>query len=104
APDAPDRLAQHGWLVLEGGDRGIDETALFHLYNALAERRGSILLTATEPPARWGLRLADLRSRIAALPAVSIRPPDEALIQGVLVKLFADRQLRVDPELVSYLT
>ncbi|MDX1424128.1 MAG: DNA replication protein, partial [Kiloniellales bacterium] len=38
-----------------------------------------------------------------ALPAVALGPPDEALIEAVLVKLFADRQLAVDPAVVRYL-
>jgi chromosomal replication initiation ATPase DnaA len=92
-----------GAAVIEDADQGVDETALFHLYNIVAERRGSLLLTAAAAPARWHLRLADLRSRLAALPAVAIAAPDDALMQAVLVKLFADRQLRVDPELVAYL-
>jgi chromosomal replication initiation ATPase DnaA len=90
-------------VIVEDVDRGVDETALLHLCNAVAERRGSFLLTATEAPTRWGLRLADLRSRMLALPAVAIGAPDDDLMQAVLVKLFADRQLRVEPELVAYL-
>lgn len=97
-------VAQAPCVIVEDADRGIDETALFHLYNALAERRGSLLLTATEAPSRWALQLADLRSRMTALPAVAIGAPDDDLMQAVLVKLFADRQLRVEPELVAYLT
>lgn len=101
--EAPVRLAEHLAILIEDADRGIDEKNLFHLYNQLVERDASLLLTAAEPPARWGLRLPDLRSRLSALPTVAIRPPDEALIRAILVKQFADRQLRVDPELVSYL-
>lgn len=102
-PDAPFGLAEAKAIVLEGADRGIDETALFHLYNGLAERRGSLLLTAADAPSRWALTLPDLKSRVSALPAVAIRPPDDTLMEAVLVKLFADRQLRVEPELVTYL-
>jgi chromosomal replication initiation ATPase DnaA len=103
SPDAIERTAEVRAVVVEDADRGIDETALFHIYNILAERQGSLLLTALAPPARWHLELADLRSRLASLPAVAIAPPDDALMQAVLVKLFADRQLRVDPDLVAYL-
>jgi chromosomal replication initiation ATPase DnaA len=103
AADSVDRFAAAGAVVIEDADRGFDETALFHLYNILAERKASLLLTAGTPPARWDLRLADLRSRLTALPAVAIVAPDDALMHAVLVKLFADRQLRVDPELVTYL-
>jgi len=103
-PDAAAHLGEHHAVFIDDADQSPDERNLFHLYNLLAEKGGTLLLTAREPPARWNLRLADLRSRLSTLPVVAIRPPDDALMQGVLVKLFADRQLRVDPELVAYLS
>ena len=33
-----------------------------------------------------------------------IDPPDDRLIEALLIKLFADRQLGVPPEVVTYLT
>jgi chromosomal replication initiation ATPase DnaA len=69
----------------------------------MAERRGHLLLLATQPPARWALNLADLRSRLAAAPAVAIGTPDEGLLDAVLAKLFADRQLSVSPEVRQYI-
>jgi chromosomal replication initiation ATPase DnaA len=77
---------------------------LLHLYNLVAERRGHVLVLAREAPARWPALLPDLRSRLAACPAVPVAPPDEALLGALLVKLFADRQLAVSEELVGYLT
>jgi chromosomal replication initiation ATPase DnaA len=82
---------------------GADEKALLHLYNMLAERQGHLLLAACEPPARWTIRLADLRSRLLAAPAVAVDAPDDALLGAVLVKLFADRQLRISEDLIPYL-
>jgi len=82
---------------------GAREEALLHLYNLLAERRGHLLLVAREPPARLGIKLADLRSRLLASPAVAVAAPDEALLGAVLVKLFADRQLAVGKEVITYL-
>lgn len=102
-PGAPARLAAHRNVAIDDADQLRDERNLLHLYNLIAEAGGSLLLTAAEPPARWAVTLADLRSRLSALPVVEIRAPDDALIQAVLVKLFADRQLRVDPDLVTYL-
>jgi chromosomal replication initiation ATPase DnaA len=78
------------------------ETAFLHLYNALAERGAKLLLTAHAPPSRWPIGLADLRSRLAAALSVGIGAPDDELIAGVLVKLFADRQVRVDDEVILY--
>ncbi len=98
-----ERLGAARAAIVEDADRGVEEEALLHLYNMLAERRGHLLLTAREPPARWHLRLADLASRLLAAPAVAVAPPDDALLSAVLVKLFADRQLRVGAELIAYL-
>ena len=80
-----------------------DERALLHLYNTIAERQGHLLLTALQPPARSTYRLDDLRSRLAAAPAVAIGAPDEGLLGAVMIKLFADRQLEVDQEVITYL-
>jgi DnaA regulatory inactivator Hda len=77
---------------------------LLHLYNVLAEQQGHLLLAAREPPAHWAIALPDLRSRLLACPAVALSPPDEALIGALLVKLFADRQLAVGDDIVTYLT
>jgi chromosomal replication initiation ATPase DnaA len=37
------------------------------------------------------------------LPYVAIAPPDEALLRALLVKLFSDRQLSVEPHVISFL-
>ncbi|HWA45032.1 MAG TPA: DnaA/Hda family protein [Hypericibacter adhaerens] len=92
-------------LLVDDLDQGLDsarERGLLHLYNLMAEKRGHLLLLATQPPARWPLGLADLRSRLAAAPAIAIGAPDDALLDAVLAKLFADRQLAVAPELRRY--
>ncbi len=94
--------------VVEDIDRSVcgdreRETGLFHLYNHVAGRGGQLLLTGRGAPGRWRFGLADLRSRVVAAPAVAIEPPDDHFIAAVLVKLFADRQLRVGQEVLNYL-
>lgn len=103
--DSPDLVAlvQHGAVAVEDADRGVDERALLHLYNLMRERRGHLLLTARNAPARWGLVLPDLRSRMATLPVAVLAPPDHDVLATLIVKLFADRQVRVEPDLVAYL-
>lgn len=90
-------------VVVEDVDRGVDERALLHLYNALAGGGGHLLVTGVDAPARWDIGLPDLRSRLLALPAVAVAPPDDALLAAVLVKQFADRQLRVAPPVIDFL-
>jgi chromosomal replication initiation ATPase DnaA len=106
APDlTPDAvgaiLGRAGAFVVEEGHLA-DERALFHLFNAVRESKGALLLTGREPPARWRTELPDLRSRLASIPAVGIAPPDDAMMEAVLVKLFADRQLGVAPDVIAY--
>lgn len=81
----------------------VAETALFHLHNMASEARASLLLTAACPPRDWGLVLPDLASRMQAMVLTRLAAPDDALLAAVLVKLFADRQIKVPPTLIPYL-
>ena len=99
----PSLLGDNMACVVDDADDGLDEPGLLHLYNFLAERGGRLLLTGNKAPARWPVELPDLASRLGAAAAVAIGAPDDALIGGILVKLFADRQLRVDPAVIAFL-
>ena len=79
------------------------EHDLLHAYNLVAQAKGSLLLTARVPPVRWPGKLPDLRSRMQALPAVALKAPDDAMLAAVLTKLFVDRQLAPDPDVVSFI-
>ncbi|MFO1209576.1 MAG: chromosomal replication initiator DnaA [Amaricoccus sp.] len=83
-------------------DRAAAEEALFHLCNRLSAG-GSLLVSGRAPPARWGIALPDLASRLGATAVARLEPPDDALLAAVLVKLFADRQLTVAPDLIRLL-
>src|SRR3546814_9167456 len=58
---------------------------LLHLYNMMAERRGWLLLSDREAPARWRCPLPDLHSRLAATQAVAPGEPDEQLVEAVQI-------------------
>jgi chromosomal replication initiation ATPase DnaA len=91
-------------LIVEDVDRaGYDEKALFHLLNVAREKRLYVLLTARDAPNRFDCSLPDLRSRLNALPAIRIGPPDDALLKTVMLKHFADRQLAIDPKSLDFL-
>lgn len=99
----PIELARHGAVVVEDADRGGDEVALFHLLNAARAADASVLVTARGGPETWPPMLPDLASRLRAALRLAIAEPDDALLAKVLTKLFADRQLAVDPAVVDYL-
>lgn len=105
--DPPDLLGEKTSAIIEDADRAVGsavrERTLLHLHNMLQERQGCLLLTAVTPVAGWPTGLPDLRSRLAALPAVDVGTPDDALIGAVLVKMFSDRQLQVGQDVITYL-
>lgn len=104
APEAvPALLPPAGAILVEDATAAMQGRPLLHLLNAAQEAGASVLLTARQPPARWDVPLPDLRSRLAAMTAVAISAPDEALVEAVLAKLLADRQVPLRPELLASL-
>lgn len=80
-----------------------NEHAAFHLLNLAREHRFDVLISARRPPGEWAISLPDLRSRLRSAALVNIGEPDETLLRAVLVKLFADRQLSIAPDIIDYL-
>jgi chromosomal replication initiation ATPase DnaA len=104
ATAVPGALAT-GALVLEDlKSSDVDERALFHLLNLAREDGAFVLITARTPPTAFQIELRDLRSRLRALPTVSLLPPDDHLFRALIVKFCADRQLAIDETVVAYLT
>ena len=79
------------------------ERALFHLHNLALAEGVALLFTDRDAPATWPLALPDLASRMQATQIARLDPPDDALLAAVLVKLFADRQLSVAPNLIDWM-
>jgi chromosomal replication initiation ATPase DnaA len=90
-------------VVIDDADTGLDEQGLFHLINAARAAGTHILLTSRRFPSAWGVRLPDLASRLKAAATVEILEPDDHLLAAVVTKLFADRQVEVEPHVVQFL-
>jgi chromosomal replication initiation ATPase DnaA len=101
--DLPAALAT-GALVVEDAAAIADQRALFHLINLAREEGVYLLFNARTMPSLWPVTLADVVSRLRALPVVTLYAPDDATLRGVIVKLAADRQLALDESVVGYLS
>jgi chromosomal replication initiation ATPase DnaA len=99
----PGALATGALVVEDLKSSDVDERALFHLMNLAREDGASVLITTREPSSALAIELRDLRSRLRAVPAVALLPPDDALFRALIVKFCADRQLTVDETVVTYL-
>lgn len=80
-----------------------DDLFLFHAFNWAKEKSSKILVSDTLPPTKWPRTLPDLKSRLSLVPVATIHQPDEDLLKFVLIKMFSDRQLHVNIEVINYI-
>ena len=104
AATVPSALATGALVVEDLRPSDFDERALFHLLNLAREEQAYVLITARMPASSIEVELRDLRSRLRALPVVTLAEPDDMLFRALIVKFCADRQLAVDESVVGYLT
>ena len=97
-----DSLATVSAVLIENLTDNIHEVDLLHLYNMMGERGGHILFTASLPPTSLDFQLPDLKSRLRAMPAISIEPPDDRLLESIMKKMLYDRQLNVGADVIQY--
>ncbi len=102
-PAVPALVAGGALAMEDAPGAGLDEKAMFHFLNHASQQNARLLITSNSYPAQWQVKLPDLLSRLKALPAVAVGAPSDDLLRGVLVKLFADRQLAVEESVISYL-
>jgi chromosomal replication initiation ATPase DnaA len=103
AAAVPGALTTGALVVEDLRSADSDEKALFHLMNLAREDQAYVLITAREPASMLRIELRDLRSRLRALPTVSLLPPDDWMLRALIVKFCSDRQLAVDETVVNYL-
>jgi len=102
AAEIPGELATGALVVEDLKASEFDERALFHLLNLAREDAAYVLITARQLPAALAVELRDLRSRLRAIPTVSLLPPDDQLLRALIIKFCADRQLAVDESVVNF--
>lgn len=96
--------ASAGPVLLDDLDAApLDETGLFHLLNAVRAAGTGLLIASRRFPLAWGAQLPDLTSRLKTLAVVEIAEPDDFLLTAIVTKLFADRQIQVEPHVVRFL-
>ncbi|MGB3721576.1 MAG: DnaA/Hda family protein [Pacificimonas sp.] len=93
--------ARGAMTLLEDIDRDPPEDAqLFHMLNRARNGGEPLLLTARALPK---VALADLASRLRALPLLTIAEPDDVLLVELIGKELAARGLRVGPDVISFI-
>lgn len=100
-------LARH-FAQMSGGSviddaQGQDEHGLFHAWNEAQTSHRPLLMIGHAPPASWTVALPDLRSRLAAVPHVTIAEPDEALARALIERQLGAAGARFAADLPDWL-
>ncbi|HEX7857058.1 MAG TPA: DnaA/Hda family protein [Sphingobium sp.] len=88
--------------VIDDADRQ-DEAALFHRWNAARESNRRLVLVAADAPPRWTITLPDLRSRLSASGVARIGPPDEAMVEAMIVQALGQSGTAFGADVPHYL-
>jgi chromosomal replication initiation ATPase DnaA len=100
-PDLRALILSKGSAVV--GDAQLEEI-LFHLLNRAKAGELDLLILDETKPAHWDVALPDLRSRLNAQSVYEITPPDDLLLQALMIKQFRDRQISITPDVLAYLS
>ena len=96
------------WLDEAGGEfiddaHSVDEIALFDAINrALAGENPGLVLASALPPTEWGVSTPDLRSRLNAMPTLTLAEHDEASLEPILRELFEQAGRVVGQDVVTF--
>lgn len=93
--------AAQGVTVIDGADT-LDETELFHRWNAAQESGTPLLLIADTQP--WAITLPDLRSRLGAALQLEIGVPDDEMVAQLIEVIAVQHGLALADGAVEYLT
>lgn len=108
APEQISELPSSDSFLIEDAAQWIGikdhEEALFHLYNRCFSSGEKLLIASRSFPNHWDTVIPDLASRLKAADVAEIGPPDDSLLMALLAKHFADRQVRVAPGVIEYVT
>lgn len=90
--------------AVEGdGAPAFSDDFLFHLFNWSREVGAKVMVTAQLAPSAWARKLPDLKSRLGTVPVAAISEPDDDLLFAVIIKLFSDKQLQVDLDVIHFM-
>lgn len=83
--------------------QAVDETALFDAINrALAGHISGLVLASALPPTQWGVSMPDLKSRLNAMPTLTLAEHDEASLEPILRELFEQAGRVVGQDVVTF--
>ena len=101
-----DRFEDSDFFILENIDKAKHdkfEHELFHIINFAKENNKKLLMTSRKRISEIDLNLEDLKSRLNSILEAKIKEPDDQLMELLLIKIFNDKQLKINPNIIDFL-
>ena len=101
-----ERVGSSNLIVIENIDKLIEDRSeedLFHIINFTKESDKKLLMTSGKSISNIEFKLEDLKSRLNAVIEAKIMQPDDELMKLVLIKIFNDKQLLINPNVIDFL-
>lgn len=93
-----------GRLFIDDAHGARDEAMFWRVLDLARAEAGAVLLVGATPPAEWPVALADLRSRLAALPLARLGEPDHALMEVILRRICREQFIFLSDDAAKYLS
>lgn len=90
--------------IIEDIDQIKEQELLLAIFNLAQEKSSFLMLTSKINLNRLGLKIKDLDSRLKNVFCLNISKPDDDLIKMLLIKSFANKQLKVNNKVIDFLT
>jgi chromosomal replication initiation ATPase DnaA len=91
-----------GVLVIDGMDALHSPKGFLAFVESARNRERRVVFVGSGDPEDWSGGLRDLKTRLAAMPRISLSEPDEDLLCAVISKLLRDRQLNAPPSVALF--
>lgn len=101
-----EKVGSSNLIVIENIDKVIEDRSeedLFHIINFTKESDKKLLMTSGKSISNIEFKLEDLKSRLNAVIEAKIMQPDDELMKLVLIKIFNDKQLLINPNVINFL-
>ena len=101
-----EKVGSSNLIVIENIDKVLEDKSeedLFHIINFTKENDKKLLMTSCKSISNIEFKLEDLKSRLNATLEAKIMQPDDELMKLVLIKIFNDKQLLINPNVIDFL-
>ena len=101
-----EKVGSSNLIVIENIDKVLEDKSeedLFHIINFTKESDKKLLMTSGKSISNIEFKLEDLKSRLNAILEAKIMQPDDELMKLVLIKIFNDKQLLINPNVINFL-